>query len=266
MTARRSFAAAANMRVNFPSLGFTRALIACAALLSAPCAPRAADNPQAYEIDAGFDAAPQSLYWYKEAIVALNRDIAKSGFLMRLSGGVAVYNYAGPTGATIDGTLWQFDAMPGYQYVRGAETFGASIGLDYQDSLLSPSDPTNPVRGTALGFKVALNYDFQDDKKPFEASLASEYSTAFETYYAELRVGARLTDKLSLGPAAEVDGTTGYNGQRLGAYATYDFDLAKGVTLDVTIVGGHQFVSGDGQAGPAGGAGTYGTLELTTNF
>jgi hypothetical protein len=254
------------MQVTVPSLGFARAVIACATVLSVPCAPRAADKPQAYEIDAGFDAAPQSLYWYKEAIVALNRDIAKSGFLMRLSGGVAVYNYAGPTGATIDGTLWQFDAMPGYQYVRGAETFGASIGLDYQDSLLSPSDPTNPVRGTALGFKVAVNYEFEDDKKPFEASLASEYSTAFETYYAELRVGARLSDKLSLGPAAEVDGTTGYNGQRLGAYATYDFDLAKGVTLDVTIVGGHQFVSGGGEAGPSGGAGTYGTLELTTNF
>jgi hypothetical protein len=242
-----------------------RALAAGVALLIAPHA-LAGDEPQAYEIDAGFDAAPQSLYWYKEAIVALNRDMAKSGFLMRLSGGVAVYNYVGPTGATIDGTLWQFDAMPGYQYVRGAETFGASIGLDYQDSQLSPNDLTNPVRGTVVGFKAAVNYDFQDDKEPFEASLASEYSTAFETYYAELRVGARLTDKLSLGPAAEVDGTTGYNGQRLGAYATYDFDLAKGMTLDVTIVGGHQFVSGDGQAGPGGGAGTYGTLELSTNF
>ena len=254
------------MQVTFPSLGFARALIACAALLIAPCVPRAADKPQAYEIDAGFDAAPQSLYWYKEAIVALNGDIAKSGFLMRLSGGVSVYNYVGPTGATIDGTLWQLDAMPGYQYVRGAETFGASIGLDYQDSLLSPNDPTNPVRGTVVGFKVAANYDFQDDKQPVEASLVGEYSTAFETYYAELRVGARLTDKLSLGPAAELDGTTGYNGQRLGAYATYAFDLAESVPLSVTVLGGHQFVSGDGQAGPAGGAGTYGTLELTTNF
>ena len=198
--------------------------------------------------------------------MALNGDIAKSGFLMRLSGGVSVYNYVGPTGATIDGTLWQLDAMPGYQHVRGAETFGASIGLDYQDSLLSPNDPTNPVRGTVVGFKVAANYDFQDDKQPVEASLVGEYSTAFETYYAELRVGARLTDKLSLGPAAEVDGTTGYNGQRLGAYATYAFDLAESVPLSVTVLGGHQFVSGDGQAGPAGGAGTYGTLELTTNF
>lgn len=254
------------MQVTLPSLGFARALIACATLLSVPSAPRAAEEPQAYEIDAGIDAAPQSLYWYKEAITALNGDMAKSGFLMRFYGSVSVYSYLDTAGVTVDGTLWQFDVMPGYQYVRGAETFGAAVGLDYQDSLLSPDDPTNAVRGTAIGFKVATSYEFQDDKQPFEASLASEYSTAFETYYAELRVGARLTDKLSLGPAAEVDGTTGYNGQRLGAYATYDFDLAKGVTLDVTIVGGHQFVSGDGGAGPSGGAGTYGTIELTTNF
>lgn len=254
------------MHVNFPSRSFGRALIACAALLSVPCAPRAADRPQAYEVDAGFDTAPQSLYWYKEAVVAVNRDMAKSGFLVRLYGSVAVYSYADTAGATVNGTLWQFDAMPGYQLVRGSETFGGFVGLDFQDSELSPNDPTNPVRGTAVGLKVAANYDFQDDKQPFEASVAAEYSTAFETYYAELRVGARLTDKLSLGPAAEVDGTTGYNGQRLGAYATYAFDLAKDVPLSVTVLGGHQFVSGDGEAGPSGGAGTYGTLELSTNF
>jgi hypothetical protein len=262
----RSSAAAAHMQVNFHSIGIVRALAASAALLLAASAAFAADKPQAYEVDAGFDTAPQSLYWYTEGIMALNRDMAKSGFLMRLYGSVAVYSYADTAGATVDGTLWQFDVMPGYQYVRGAETFGAAIGLDYQDSLLSPNDPTNAVRGTAVGFKVSASYEFDDDKQPFEASFASEYSTAFESYYAELRVGARLTKKLSLGPAAEVDGTTGYNSQRLGGYASYTFDLAHGASLNVTLVGGHQFVSGDGEAGPSGGAGEYGTLELTTNF
>lgn len=254
------------MHVTSPTRGVARAVIACAALLSVPCATRAADKPQAYEVDAGFDTAPQSLYWYKEAVVAVNRDMAKSGFLVRLYGSVAVYDYADTAGATIDGTLWQMDVMPGYQFVRGPGTFGGFIGFDFQDSQLSPNDPTNPVRGTAAGLKVEGHYYLQDDKQPIEASLVGEYSTAFETYYAELRVGARLTEKLSLGPAAEVDGTTGYNAQRLGVYATYAFDRAKNVPLAVTIVGGHQFVSGDGQAGPAGGAGTYGTLELSTNF
>ncbi len=35
--------------------------------------------------------------------------------------------------------------------------------------------------------------------------------------------------------------------------------------LDVTLIAGHQFVSGGG-SGFGGGAGTFGTLELDTNF
>ena len=38
----------------------------------------------------GFDAAPQSLYWYDEAIVALTNYMAKDGFLFRMYGSLAV--------------------------------------------------------------------------------------------------------------------------------------------------------------------------------
>ena len=61
------------------------------------------------------------------------------------------------------------------------------------------------------------------------------------------------------------DGDTGYNGQTLGGYATYTFDVTKDVSFDATLAAGHQFISGGG-AGPGGGAGTYGTLEVTTSF
>jgi hypothetical protein len=58
---------------------------------------------------------------------------------------------------------------------------------------------------------------------------------------------------------------TGYDAQRLGGYAKYTFELAKGVPLDVTLIAGHQFVSGGG-SGFGGGAGTFGTLQLDTDF
>ena len=194
--------------------------------------------------------------------------MAKDGVVLRASGGLAVYEYAAPdgTGGNIDGQLWQFDFMPGYQWVRRAHSIGGFIGIDLQDSELDPDDPANPVRGTAAGFKVAANYDFGDDKQPFEASLVGEYSTAFETYYAELRLGARLIDKLFIGPAAETDGQTGYESWRLCGYGRYEFELSGGATLDLGLAAGHQFVGGDGSAGPAGGAGTYGTFEITTDF
>jgi len=240
-----------------------RIAAACGAMLSAW---GAAAEPQAYEVDAGFDAAPQSLYWYSEAITALNRDMARDGFLLRVYGSLAVYQYPGTVvDETIDGTLWQLDLMPGYQWVRGPTTFGGFVGFDYQQSRLSPTDPTNAVRGTATGLKVEGHYYFADDKQPVEASLVGEYSTAFDTYYAELRIGARICDKLVVGPDASVDGDTGYDAQRLGGYAKFAFEMTKGVPLELTLIAGHQFVSSGG-TGFGGDAGTFGTLEIDTDF
>ena len=136
-----------------------RITAACAALLVA-FAAAAEGNPQGYEFDAGFDVAPQSLYWYSETVVALSRDMSKSGFLLRMYGSLAIYEYAAPAGigSNIDGELWQFDLMPGYQFVRGSETFGGHVGLDLQDLQLDPDDRSNPVRGTAAGVKVEGHY------------------------------------------------------------------------------------------------------------
>lgn len=249
------------------SKGRLRIAASCGVLLFA-CAAGAEEKPQGYELDAGFDAAPQSLYWYSEAVVALNRDMSKDGFLFRMYGSLAAYQYSSPvvTGGTVDGKLWQFDLMPGYQIVRGAATFGGYLGFDYQESLLNPDDPTNQVRGTATGVKVEGHFDFEDDKEPIEVSLIGEYSTAYDTYFAQLRVGARVCEKLFIGPDASVDGDTGYNAQRLGGYATYAFELTKGMPLELTLAGGHQFVSGSDDTGFGGGAGTYGTIEIDTDF
>jgi len=247
---------------------------AAAGMLLLACTARAEDKPQAYEVDAGFDTAPQSLYWYSEAVVALNRDMGKTGLLLRAYSSLADYQYTNPsvTSATIDGKQWQFDMMPGYQIVRGGATFGGYVGFDYQDVQLSPEDPTAPVRGTKAGVKVEAHFDYNDDKQPYEASLIGEYSTAFATYYGELRLGARLCDKLFAGPAVEADGDTGYDGQHLGGYAKYTFDLTKNMPLELTLVAGHQFISGSGNSGRSGatgfggGPGTYGTIEIDTTF
>jgi hypothetical protein len=226
----------------------------------------AASKPQAYEVDAGFDAAPQSLYWYSEVIAAVNGDMAKDGFLLRSYGSLSAFQYFSKAVAgNVDGELWQVDVMPGYQMVRGSSTFGGYVGLDHQSARPSPNDPTNHVNGTTTGVKVEAHYTYADAKQPYEGNLSGEYSTAFDTYYAELRLGARVVDKLFIGPDASADGDTGYDSQRLGGYAKYAFELTKGVPLEVTLIAGHQFVSGGG-SGFGGGAGTFGTLELDTNF
>jgi hypothetical protein len=104
---------------------------------------------------------------------------------------------------------------------------------------LSAEDPTAQVQGTRTGFKVEGHFEYSDDKQPYEASLTGEYSMAFATYYAELRLDARLCDKLFVGPAVEADGDTGYDGQRRGGYAKYTFDIIKSMPLEATLVAGH---------------------------
>jgi len=247
------------------SRGLAGIAAASAALLYSCTAD--ADKPQANEVTVGFDAAPQSLYWYGEVDHAFNGDLAKDGAVLRVYNSLAAYNYEASLArlGEIDGLLYQVDVMPGYQIVRGGTTFGAYLGFDFQESQLSPNDPTNAVNGSKGGIKVALSCEYDEKKDPITGSLNGEYSSVFDTYYAEARLGLRLGDKLVLGPEAEADGDTGYNGQTLGGYATYTFDVAADVSFDATLAAGHQFISGGG-SGPGGGAVTYDTLEVTTDF
>ena len=72
--------------------------------------------------------------------------------------------------------------------------------------------------------------------------------------------------------AVEANGDTGYDGQRLGGYAKYTFDLTRDMPLELTLAAGHQFISGSGNGGDSGatgfggGPGTYGTVEIDASF
>ena len=66
-------------------------------------------------------------------------------------------------------------------------------------------------------------------------------------------MGARVCKNLFIGPDGSVDGDTGYNAQRLGGFAKYTFALTKDIPLKLTLVTGHQFVSGSGDSSGGGG-------------
>ena len=249
------------------------ALILVAFGLASTSPAAAEERPDAFVVYGGFDAAPEALYIYQGLLVSLNRDLGKDGLMLRFSGGLAAYQYAleDVTGGEVNGNLWQVDLMLGYQVVRGPVTTALYVGVDFQDAQLTPDDPSSEVRGEEVGAKVAGSVFLSDDNLPYEAMLLGQYSTAFETYYAQLRVGLELCDKLFVGPEGAVIGATGYDAQRLGGYAKYTFDLTPDIPLSLTLSGGHQFVSdsedgGGTLSGPGGGEGTYGAIGFATVF
>ena len=69
------------------------AIAAASATLLYACTAAAAGKPQANEVTAGFNVAPQSLYWYGEVDHAFNGDLAKSGAVLRVYSSLAAYNY-----------------------------------------------------------------------------------------------------------------------------------------------------------------------------
>jgi hypothetical protein len=243
--------------------------------LHAPKA-EAEEVPEAVVFWSGVDFGKDSSYIYDGLIVAMNRDISKDGFLLRFSGSLAQYEYLtiSVPGGKVDGDQWQADAMIGYQFVRGHTNFHAFVGVDYKDIRLSPDDVTAVVRGTETGVKVAARLEV-NDPSPVYFSLAGEYSTAFNSYWANVRLGLNVhKNKFIIGPSGSVIGIDGgYDAQRLGGFAKFLVNLTPNLDFEVTGYAGYQFVrdqsAGGGAgtaAGPAGGQGAYGGITLGTAF
>ena len=78
-------------------------------------------------------------------------------------------------------------------------------------------------------------------------------------------------DRVTFGPEVIAMGNDGFDAQRVGAFAKFKLPV-MGRSFEITISGGHQFVSGSesgsdvGVGGTGGGEGTYGAIGLSTTF
>ena len=161
-------------------------------------APMPAPTPRGVFFS-GVDTVVGSTYAYDGVVVAWNGDLTRDGFVVRLYGSMGQYD--------LDpghGTGWQGDAMIGYKFSRGPVWGSIFVGVDVQDYDLSPDDPTALVRGSETGFKVAGDLSTAYGS-PIYASIAGNYSTAFNSYWARARVGV-YRDKLTWGPEGVVLG------------------------------------------------------------
>ena len=216
----------------------------------------------------GYDGVTGSNYYFSGAIFALNGDLSKNGFAVRVYGSYDEFdnNNLG-NGRNGDGRQWQGDVMLGYLFNRPHWSGGVYIGGDYQNVRLSPDDPTEKVRGTEFGFKVAGDIATERDL-PYYFSLNGSYSTAFETYWTRVRLGL-TRHKVAFGIEGAALGDESFDAQRIGGFVIFDCNLILSRPLEITLAAGHQFVgqtNGTTNTGIGGGEGTYGTVVFSVPF
>lgn len=259
-------------KVSRPGLGraFAATAMAFLALISQASVATAQDEtghvPSVYTFS-GSDWAQDSNSYYFGALISLQRNFNKDGFVLRLLGQLGDYEFDEITvpGGRVDGDVVGGDVMIGYQFTRGFVTATIYIGVDYLDYDLSPDVPTEEIRGDEVGFKVAGDLETSTDT-PLFVGLSGSYSTAFDTYYAQLRVGYN-SKHFAIGPEGAVAGDESGDIQRLGGFATFRFNLTPINESEFTIYAGHQF-SDDGGGGPnsSGGEGAYGGVSYSVSF
>jgi hypothetical protein len=212
----------------------------------------------------GYDPARGEHYVYSGATVALNGDADRDGYHARVFGSWVAYDLNPGSGRG-----YQIDFMPGYRMIRSNVDSGLYIGVDYQHYNPHPDDPTNEVRGTQWGFKVAADVEtLRNDESSIYFSLAGEYSTSFQTYWARARVGPALKG-FAYGPEVVALGDVGFDSQRIGGFFIFDWKaLPRMFPIEVTLNAGYQFVAGDNNngGGIGGGEGAYGGIAFSLPF
>lgn len=214
----------------------------------------------------GVDVAKDIWTIYSGNLFALNGDFTRNGLVARTFGWYSNYDYnAG--GTSIDADDRAIDAMLGYLYYFGTTSAIGYVGMEVRDVDLSPDDPDNPVRGTETGFKVALEVE-TGDENPFYFAFDTSYSTAFDTYYGNLRLGWNRNGT-KFGPEGEIWSEEGDVTSRLGAFVVLPFNLRPTLPVEVSLSGGYQWVDEDdtdGFGGNRGGEGAYFNSYLKVMF
>jgi len=241
--------------------------------------PTAAPGTDFISIYTGGEFVKDSSFGYGGAIVALNGDLARPGFLIQGFGGFGPYEYRNSAvpGGTVDGELTEASGLLGYQFFAGNVRFRAFGGVDWQNNHLSPPDPTNPVSGSETNFVATGNLTTVGPRLLY-FDLFGSYTITNRTYWARGRLGYKFgaSRRIIIGPEGWFYGNENFNSQRAGAFIT----VPIGPRLSLTGSGGFNFVANkaffneiggvfsSGEFGGLGGItnGGYGTVSISTWF
>lgn len=251
------------------AIGLAGALTAAVAIAPASAgggSQLAPDATYSTVIASGGEVARSASEGYLGFYHALNRDLDRDGFIVRLLGTRGFYDYRDGSDK-FEGKYWQGDAMIGYQWVRGGIDIATYVGVDFQNYKVTPDDPFNKLRGSEAGFKVAVDIESNGNfNSPAYVAIAGSYSTAFDSYYALGRLGYTF-GRVVIGPEAWLLGDETGDAQRLGGFLKFDIPLGGAALGSLALSAGYQFVSDTSSNNFGGGSrfgeeGAYGTLQF----
>lgn len=140
----------------------------------------------------------------------------QSGVRFRAEGVVGSYRYLSGT-TTVRGGQQEGSLLAGYELVWRDAALAGYVGLNVRNNTLSISDPNNPVIGTDLGVKAAVNFYATPTDNTYVSAYGS-YTSTFNAYYARLRGGVMVADGVYVGPEALLLGDDFFRQWRVGAH------------------------------------------------
>ena len=144
-----------------------------------------------------------------------------SGIRIGAFGGYGTYSYQTSAGSRSNGSFSTADGMIGWAFVTEKTNTKFMVGANVQDQILVRPDPTNPVQGTKTGLKGQVDTYMNPTSSTMIFALGS-YSTAFRTWYSELKLGYALLNDTDvfIGPQFIALGNERFNQWRVGLHLT----------------------------------------------
>ncbi|CAN5414327.1 hypothetical protein BH10PSE7_BH10PSE7_32470 [soil metagenome] len=170
----------------------------------------------------GVSSGPKSIYAYAGANVSLGTIKGIDGVLARLEAGSGLYDGEDdPLGVP----EYEMAVLAGYRMQFGWNAATFLIGPAY--SLHDDDDRGASIRGSEFGVKAEAEL-YTPVTDAIYISAFANYSTAFDTYHANIRAAYRINEDVAAGPAVSVLGCETYDQVRFGAAAAIDvFNYAE---------------------------------------
>jgi hypothetical protein len=215
--------------------------------------PNAGENVEAY---AGLDIASHGwLFGWAEGTVAPITNTDTSGLRVRAYGEAGEYQYQSETfaGMTNRSAWYRGDVLVGYAVEQQHLDVEFYVGASVIDSVLSNPDPNNPVQGAKVG--PVLEGEFESVNNRTLISGEASYTTAFNTYETNLKLGWEVANAIFIGPETGIIGDQRFDQWRVGAHVS----ALKVGNGRIAIGAGYEHDSDTG-------SGVYGTIEGGIEF